>query len=351
VVFCDACRTARLDGPQYCPACGGPLRAVAGATEGPKKKPSEAFTLAEPIELADNEMSSVETFPEAKPATCLNPVSLWAQVRESGKLTHNGKSQTIEEWSKELGISIKTIRSRITRGFSVDRVLYVESNAIERRLQGSVHTYTFQGETLSLQEWSERLGMRYATLYSRINMGWPIEKAFAKPLQGEKTLEFQGRTQPIAAWAKELDITPLTIRKRPAKGLSIDRVLSSSRLPPTSRRHDVEEAPSREPVLLRAPSREVASPLPTKPLEAPVTDVALEPYANAAARLRENGVIAPVEQAPLDVLETFRQWRDFGSNLQTRIRAEIERLCNRTADLDAAAAAIGRVLQGSETSK
>lgn len=120
MVFCDACKIARLDGPEYCPNCGGPLRAVAGVVEGSKTKPEEAFTPAVPVEL-DTSKESAKTG-EGSMESGVVEVSLWDQVRKTGKLTFNGKSQTIEEWSKETGIPVKTIKNRITRRFSVERV-------------------------------------------------------------------------------------------------------------------------------------------------------------------------------------------------------------------------------------
>ena len=39
------------------------------------------------------------------------------------RLEHNGRSQTIEAWADELGMNHKTIRSRLSLGWTVDRTL------------------------------------------------------------------------------------------------------------------------------------------------------------------------------------------------------------------------------------
>jgi len=39
----------------------------------------------------------------------------------------------------------------------------------------------YQGDTKTMTEWSEILGMNYNTLRSRIDVGWTVEKAFNKP--------------------------------------------------------------------------------------------------------------------------------------------------------------------------
>lgn len=39
------------------------------------------------------------------------------------------------------------------------------------------HWITFKGETLSLAEWAERLGLSYVCLFHRIERGWELERA------------------------------------------------------------------------------------------------------------------------------------------------------------------------------
>ena len=42
---------------------------------------------------------------------------------------------------------------------------------------------TYEGETLTLHQWSTRLGINPGTLYSRLRSpGWSVEKAFTKPI-------------------------------------------------------------------------------------------------------------------------------------------------------------------------
>lgn len=39
---------------------------------------------------------------------------------------------------------------------------------------------TFQGKTLCMAEWAERLGINYKCLWKRLNTGWSVERAFVK---------------------------------------------------------------------------------------------------------------------------------------------------------------------------
>lgn len=54
----------------------------------------------------------------------------WATIKQQNQnqtktiyLTYKGKTKTISEWSREIGISIQTMHSRRRLGFSVERIL------------------------------------------------------------------------------------------------------------------------------------------------------------------------------------------------------------------------------------
>ncbi len=45
------------------------------------------------------------------------------------------------------------------------------------------HWITFNGETLNVKQWSERLGIKHMTLHGRVSRGWSIERAFNHPVR------------------------------------------------------------------------------------------------------------------------------------------------------------------------
>ena len=93
-------------------------------------------------------------------------------------LTYDGKTLTIQQWSDETGIPRGCIGQRIAAGWDVCRTLTepVQPTHVE-------HMVTFNGETKRLYEWANQLGIKYKVLHIRINLRhWPIEKAFTTPV-------------------------------------------------------------------------------------------------------------------------------------------------------------------------
>ncbi len=56
------------------------------------------------------------------------------------------------------------------------------------RNRGVTRMLTFDGETLPLIEWAERYGIKYITLYMRLEKGWSIERCLKEPLLDGKRL-------------------------------------------------------------------------------------------------------------------------------------------------------------------
>ena len=48
------------------------------------------------------------------------------------------------------------------------------------------HVITFDGETKTVSQWAEALGIRTQTLFSRLKRHWDIEKALTAPVRGYK---------------------------------------------------------------------------------------------------------------------------------------------------------------------
>jgi hypothetical protein len=90
-------------------------------------------------------------------------------------LTHNGETKCLKEWARRLGINIKTLTWRID-SWGVDKAL---STPRHKNKPGNRPTMVnFNGETLSVREWSERLGIPRNILHKRLKR-WGIERALS----------------------------------------------------------------------------------------------------------------------------------------------------------------------------
>ena len=109
----------------------------------------------------------------------------WASIKEQANnrstnhfLTYNGKTQTIQQWSEDTGLSASCITQRIKAGWDTDRIL------TEQNHNTNYHRYiTYNGITKRLYEWAKEFGISYKVLQNRLDLHhWPIEKALFTPV-------------------------------------------------------------------------------------------------------------------------------------------------------------------------
>ena len=55
------------------------------------------------------------------------PLEQFGNTSRIVRFTHNGKTLSIPEWSRELGINLLTMRRRQSRGYSIEKILYAGS--------------------------------------------------------------------------------------------------------------------------------------------------------------------------------------------------------------------------------
>jgi hypothetical protein len=95
-------------------------------------------------------------------------------------VTYNNKTQTVKQWSEELGINYYTLIHRLYDDWSVEKA-FTKSTLIRNNTK-----YTFNNKTQTLTEWSEELGIARWVIDNRIRSGWPIEKVFTTPVEKRK---------------------------------------------------------------------------------------------------------------------------------------------------------------------
>lgn len=103
-------------------------------------------------------------------------------------------------------------------------------------------TFTYQGETLSIDQWAGRVGVKPHSIWTRLERGHSFEriiKVFAVQKQARDNMRAKlivdythdGKTMNIREWADHLGISHQRIRARLAKGYSHADVFSSKSLP------------------------------------------------------------------------------------------------------------------------
>ena len=84
---------------------------------------------------------------------------------------YNGKKMTLREWSEELNISLSTITKRKHNGYSDKEI--IEGKPKRKRVANIYLQYN--GESLTIKEWSKKLNIKEATIRTRLNRGWSTE--------------------------------------------------------------------------------------------------------------------------------------------------------------------------------
>lgn len=81
-------------------------------------------------------------------------------------ITHNGETHSLHEWSKILGINYKTLMTRKRNGLVGEQILMYDRRAAYKR--DKTLFLTHNGQTKSLEDWANELGISVSALQSRI---------------------------------------------------------------------------------------------------------------------------------------------------------------------------------------
>lgn len=174
-------------------------------------------------------------------------------------LTLDGITQPINDWTLDYGIYPAVITQRLERGWPVERAITtpmivapgqilcgyhipgLPPLAKTKRTQSSQHHTTVQGkrivhngQSLTIRQWSDLLGISYSTIAGRLRLGLPVEKVLAislRPVRAEKVttkhlLEHDGMRLTVCGWAKHIGIANSTLYRRLKNGWSLSDALS-----------------------------------------------------------------------------------------------------------------------------
>lgn len=94
--------------------------------------------------------------------------------RKGTPIDYQGRSQSLAEWARELGINYSTLYGRIHRNHWPLALAFLPENRPLRQ--------TYRGESRSYREWAHAFGLSEQTLASRLGRGWKLGDALETPV-------------------------------------------------------------------------------------------------------------------------------------------------------------------------
>ena len=94
----------------------------------------------------------------------------------------DGKTMSVAEWAKSLGISVNIVYGRLYRGWSAEDALLTPPSHKTTTPVSTGKKYECNGESHTLREWSELRGIHLETLRGRMKNGWPLKRALEEPV-------------------------------------------------------------------------------------------------------------------------------------------------------------------------
>lgn len=98
--------------------------------------------------------------------------------RRNRVLTYEGRSQTIAQWAQERKWREGIIHGRLALGWSVEKTL---SEPVNEHAYPRGTTFTLNGRTQPIEDWAAELGLSAESLRHRLRLGWELEHALTIP--------------------------------------------------------------------------------------------------------------------------------------------------------------------------
>ncbi len=91
--------------------------------------------------------------------------------RTNRRVSMNGRTMTVSQWSRETGMDSALLYSRLNRGMSLEQ-------AISEPVSNLKHVVLSDGTVTSAKEWAIKFGANTQTIYARVRAGWTLDRAF-----------------------------------------------------------------------------------------------------------------------------------------------------------------------------
>jgi hypothetical protein len=95
-----------------------------------------------------------------------------------------GEKKILPVWCEEFNISQAVVRGRLKRGWSLEDALSLPVGT--RTQKPRAHFLEIDGVSKTMSEWSADSGVKLATIWNRVKLGWPAKDAVFVPLVSDR---------------------------------------------------------------------------------------------------------------------------------------------------------------------
>ena len=137
----------------------------------------------------------------------------------SRRYEYQGEMLTVREISARCGIDLTVLYQRImVKGWSMERAT---TEPVHSRTGQLVEAY---GESHTIREWAEIVGLPLGALKRRFSDGWPAERALKEPLMVPRVITVGGEKVTALELARRLNIKEELVYYRRKLGWTGDRI-------------------------------------------------------------------------------------------------------------------------------
>lgn len=155
----------------------------------------------------------------------------WVTPKENGRnrrtnvcLTYNGETLCLAEWAEKLKIPEYIVKSRLKRGLSVGEIL-------STKVQSKDASIMFRGRKMPISRLAKEFGISRSLIRQRIKSGWDVERAVTKkPEKGNsKPVTYKGETNTIKYFARKYRCRYVSLCELIRTGTPIEKAIERLR--------------------------------------------------------------------------------------------------------------------------